>query len=154
MNKSEKGVTLIEMMIVVTLIALMVGITYPSVASGVDSLRLSSATDGVAGFLQTGLNRTERQQRMMELTISPRDNTLVLAGENFERRLTMPDGITIAEILPAVPLDPSQPRRFLMYPGGAPPRIGVRLLNQRGVQRIVSLDPITGIPRIERIPAK
>ena len=153
-SASERGVTLIEMMIVVTLIAVMVGISFPAVGSGVDSLRMASAADGVASFLQGSVNRTERRQQMMELTISRVDNAMVLAGVDFERRYKLPEGVGIAEILPAAPMDPNAPRRFLLYPGGAPPRIGVRLVNQRGAERLISLDPITGVPQIERVTPK
>ncbi len=148
--KRQSGVTLIEMMVVVTLIAIMIGISFPAVGSGVDSLRMSSSADAVASFLQGAVNRTERRQQMMEMTISPPENALILAGENFLRRYNLPEGVTIAEVLPPVPLDVRLPRHFLLYPGGAPPRIGVRLANSRGAQRIVSLDPITGVPQIER----
>jgi hypothetical protein len=142
------------MMIVVTLIAIMVGISFPAVGSGVDSLRMSSAADGVASFLQGSVNRTERRQQMMELQISRTENALLLAGVDFERRFQLPDGVSIAEILPALPSDSNLPRRFLLYPGGAPPRIGVRLVNRRGAERLVSLDPITGVPQIERVTRK
>jgi hypothetical protein len=142
------------MMIVVTLIAIVAGIGFPAVGSGLDSIRMMSAADSVASFLQSSLNRTERRQQMMELTISRTDNALVVAGIDFERRYALPEGVSIAEILPAVPLDPNAPRRFLLYPGGAPPRIGVRLVNQRGAERLISLDPITGVPRIERAAPK
>lgn len=151
---SERGVTLIEMMIVVTIIAILVGISFPAVGSGVDSLRMTSAAGGVAGFLQGALNRTERRQQMMQLTISRGENALILAGADFERRYTMPGGVSIAEVVPADPVDTNAPRRFLLYPGGAPPRIGVRLVNQRGAERLVTLDPVTGVPQIERPAAK
>lgn len=150
----ERGVTLIEMMIVVTLIAIMVGISFPAVGSGVDSLRMSSASDGVASFLLGAIHRAERRQQMMELSISKKENAMLLAGIDFERRFQLPDGVSIADVLPAVPGDSNPVRRFLLYPGGAPPRIGVRLVNRRGAERMVSLDPITGVPQIERVTSK
>ncbi len=150
----ERGVTLIEMLIVVAIIGIMVGITFPAIGSGIESLRLSAACDGVAGFLQSSLTRTERSQRMMELTISRADHSLTLAGENFQRRYELQEGVKIVEILPALPIDPTLPRRFLLYPGGAPPRIALRLVNRKGAERLISLDPITGIARIERVEAK
>jgi prepilin-type N-terminal cleavage/methylation domain-containing protein len=147
---AERGVTLIEMMIVVVLIALVAGISYPAVGSGIDSLRLSSAADSVASLLLSAVNRAERRQELMEISISRNENAVAALGVNYQKRLDMPEGVAIAEVLPALPVDGSLPRRFLLYPGGAAPRIGVRLTNTRGGQRLVSLDPITGIPRIER----
>ncbi len=152
--RSERGVTLIEMMIVVTLIAIMVGISFPAVGSGVDSLRMTSASDGVASFLQGAINRAERRQQMMEISISKKENAMLLAGVDFERRFQLPDGVAITDVMPPLPGDTGAVRRFLLYPGGAPPRIGVRLVNRRGAERIITLDPITGVPQIERVTPK
>jgi prepilin-type N-terminal cleavage/methylation domain-containing protein len=150
--KNERGVTLIEMLVVVAIIAVMIGIAFPSATSGIDSIRLASAADRVSAFLTSAVNRCERNQIMLELTVSKPENALYIrAVPNFEQRLQLDPAVTIAAVLPDVPVDPAQPRRFLLYPGGATPRIGVRLVNQRGVQRIVSLDPVTGAAIVERV---
>ena len=65
---------------------------------------LACALASTYGFLQGAINRSERRQQMMELTISVPENVLVLAGENFERRYQPQDGVTIAEVLPALPM--------------------------------------------------
>ena len=62
------------MLIVVTLIALVAGLSYPSVASGLDSLRLRSASDAIVAFLNTALDRADRRQQAVEIRISPREN--------------------------------------------------------------------------------
>jgi hypothetical protein len=142
------------MMVVVALIAILAGISYPAVSSGLDSVRLSSAADSVASLLQSAVNRAERRQELMEISISRPDRALAATGVNYQKRLDLPDGIGIAEILPAAPVDPAVIRRFLIYPSGAPPRIGLRLANERGGQRLISLDPVTGVPQIERVQAK
>lgn len=147
---AQSGVTLIEMMIVVVLIAVVAGISYPAIGGGLDSLRLSSAADSVASLMLSAVNRAERRQELMEISISRADNAIAAVGVNYQKRFDLPEGIAIAEVLPAAPVEGNLPRRFLLYPGGAAPRIGVRLTNTRGGQRMISLDPITGIPRIER----
>ena len=68
----------------------------------------------------------------------------------FERRLELPDGISIEAVLPLEPgADPGAPRQLILLPGGTAPRIGIQLRNRRGSRKIVRLDPMTGIPRIE-----
>ena len=57
-------------------------------------------------------------------------------------------------LLYTTPARPDQPRRYLLYPGGAPPRLGILLENRRGTRRMVVLDPITGVPAIERPPSR
>ena len=88
----------------------------------------------------------------MEVTVSPRENLILLRSADgaFTRKLELPDGITIAGTLPKPMGNSGEPRGFLLLPGGTPPRIGVQLVNRRGRQSIVSVDPITGVPRIER----
>src|SRR5215472_15299868 len=63
------GVTLIEMMVVVAIVALIAAIAYPSAAAGIESARLVSATDSVAAFLNGAVNRVERRQQAVALTI-------------------------------------------------------------------------------------
>ena len=99
------GVTLIEMMVVVALISLMVGISYPALTSGIESLRLNAATNGVVSFLDYGLSRAERRQQMVDITISKVENSLEMRSSEpgFTRKLQLPDGISIMQVLPQLP---------------------------------------------------
>jgi prepilin-type N-terminal cleavage/methylation domain-containing protein len=147
----QRGVTLLELLIVMVLIALVAGLGYPSLASGLDTLRLRSASDAVAGFLTTAVDRAGRRQQAVEIVISPRENAMFArtADQTFLRRVEMPDSVRIVTVLPAVAgtATPDEPRRFLVYPGGAPPHIAVEIANTKGRRWLVSLDPITGIAR-------
>jgi hypothetical protein len=140
------------MVIVVAIIGLIAGITYPSITSGLESVHLAAATDTVASFVNAALNRAERRQDIVELLISLKDNTMVVHSTEpgFERKVELPDGITIAAVLPALSeLDPNAPRQFLLMPGGTAPRIGIEIRNRKGARKIVRVDPMTGVPRIE-----
>lgn len=149
------GVTLIEMLIVVALVGLMVSITFPSVASGVDTLRLNGAADAVVAFFNEALNRAERRQQAVEITIEPRQRALVMRSTEpgFERRVELAQSVRIASVAPPAPeAEPDAARVFMLYPSGAVPRIAVELVNARGARRLVSVDPITGVPEIRRLP--
>ena len=136
----ESGVTLIELLIVVGIAGAMATIALPAFSNGLDNMRLSQAADSVAAFLNGGMNRAERRQQAIELTISPRENLIFLrsADNTFARKLDMPDGVRVE----------GEERHFLLLPGATPARIGVQLANRRGSRRLVSVDPITGVPRI------
>jgi general secretion pathway protein H len=146
-----RGVTLLELLIVVALIALLAGISYPSVASGVDSLRLRSASDGIAGFLNTAIERAARRQQVIQVWISPRDNAMIVRSPDleFSRRLELPPAVRILSVVPPAMAEPDQPRAFLFYPGGTVPPIGVEIVSQAGRRRLVRIDPVTGVPRSE-----
>ncbi|MFB3828785.1 MAG: Tfp pilus assembly protein FimT/FimU [Bryobacteraceae bacterium] len=151
-GRHNRGVTLLEMVVVVAIIGLLVGITFPAVATGLDTIRLSSATDSIASFLNGGLNRCERRQEVVEVSVSVRENALWLRSSEpgFERRLEMPEGIRIEAVHPRMEPEP-EARSFILAPGGAVPRFGVQLANRRGGRRIVRVDPMTGVPRVERV---
>jgi len=151
--RGNAGITLMEMLIVVALIGLLIGISFPAVTSGIDSLRLTSATDSVASFLNGALNRAERRQQVVEITVSRADNSIALRSTEpgFYRKLEMTDGVSIVGVLPQIPVDPEAPRSFLVFPGGTVPRLGVVLRNRKGARRQVQVDPITGVPRVEQL---
>ena len=144
--------TLIEMIVVVGIISLIVGVSLPAVTSGIDTLRLNAATNSVVSFVNAGLNRAERRQQVVELTISKNENALMMRSTEpgFFRRLEMPEGVSITHVLPELPENPDAPRIYMLYPGGTPPRFGVQLMNRKNVERIVRVDPITGVPRVEQ----
>jgi prepilin-type N-terminal cleavage/methylation domain-containing protein len=151
-GRTEAGVTLIEMLVVVALIAIMAGVSFPAFTSGIDSLRLNQATASVANFLNTGLNRAERRQQAVEILISRAQNYLEMrsAEPGFYRRLDLPDGISITHILPEAADVAEVSRSFLLYPGGSVPRLGVELINRRNIAKIVRVDPITSVPQVEQ----
>lgn len=153
-RRRERGVTLIEALMVTALIGLMAGIVFPSVSAGIDSLRISGAADSIAGFFTQTLNRVERRQQPLEIRIVPEERLLrVRSMERVERTLELPEGVRILAILPRLPEDATgrpAPRRVFIYPNGTVPRLGVELVNSRGQRRIVRVDPITGVPRVER----
>jgi prepilin-type N-terminal cleavage/methylation domain-containing protein len=153
-RSNQSGVTLIELLIVLTLIALLTGISYPSAAAGVESLRLRSVSDQVVSFLNAAIDRAGRRQQVIEVWIAPKDNVLIARSPDLEysRRLELPDGYRILAVLPAAEVNPDEPRRFLMYPGGTIPRIGVEIANRAGTRRMVSVDPFTELTRAEKMP--
>jgi hypothetical protein len=141
-------------LIVLTLIALVTGISYPSAAAGVESLRLRSVSDTVVSFLNTSIDRASRRQQVIEVWISPKDNVLIARSPDleFSRRLDLPEGYRILTVLPPAEVNADEPRRFLLYPGGTVPRIGIEIANRAGNKRMINVDPFTELTRATREP--
>jgi prepilin-type N-terminal cleavage/methylation domain-containing protein len=154
-GSNERGITLLEMIVVVAIIGLIVGVSFPSVSAGIDSVRMVSAGDSVAAFLNAAVNRSQRREEPVELVIDLRTSHLAAYSNDasFARELTLPEGITIEAVLSGQPGDPSDEpqRRIVLMPGAAVPGIGIQLLGKRGARRIVRLDPMTGYPRVEGV---
>ncbi len=141
------------MMVVVAIIGLIVAVVAPSVSAGIDGVRMTSAADSVATFLNGAVNRAERRQEPMELVISMKENKLELYSNEpgFARELKMPEGILIEAVLPKISDDPEEARRLILMPGASVPGIGIQLADRRGGKRLIRLDPMTGFPRIESV---
>jgi len=154
---NRRGVTLLEMLIVITLMALLAGLVYPSASAGLDTIRLRSAADQVVSFLNVALDRAQRRQQVIELRISPAENALGArsADVSFDRTMSLAEPVRITSVEPALVngFNADAQRRFLIYPGGTLPRIIVNLATRDGRKREVVVDPVSGTPRAE-IPAK
>ena len=117
-GKTNSGVTLIELMVVVSLISLMVGISFPAITSGIDSLRLNAAANSIVAFFNTGLSRSERRQQVVEITILKARNALEMHSSEpgFARTLELPEGVSITGVLPQLPDPPTRPVLFCFTP--------------------------------------
>jgi prepilin-type N-terminal cleavage/methylation domain-containing protein len=140
----RRGVTLIEMMIVVAIIGLMAGISFPAVTSGLDGIRLHNAADSVAAFLNSAMDRVNRRQDVIEVVIDPKQNQLALFSTEpgYTRTLELPRGVTIAG---------DAERRYMLMPGASFPRFAVDLVNGRATRKRIAVDPITGSPQISTL---
>ena len=147
-----RGVTLIEMIVVVAVIGLIAAITGPSVAAGIDAVRMASASESVAAFINAAVNRAERRQQAVELVLSFKENKLTMISNDqaFDRELQLPDGIFFDAVVPGAETPGGEGVfRIILMPGASVPGVGIRLANRRGGKRLVKLDPMTGFPRTE-----
>jgi prepilin-type N-terminal cleavage/methylation domain-containing protein len=138
---NSRGITLVELLVVMAIIGLMVGVSMPAANSGLASIRLKGAAGDVSTFINSALNRAERHEQMMEIIVYPKESKLELDSSEpgFSRTLNLPPGVSIAG---------ENPIRIVLMPGSAPPRLALDLFNERGSHRIVKLDPVTGVPEV------
>jgi len=153
---AASGVTLIELLLVMTIIALVTAITFPTATSALDSLRLRTASDRVVSILNLALDRADRLQQVVEIRISPDENAISARSSdlNLNRTLTIDPPIRIASAGPALANGaPDTQRRYLLYPGGAPPHVEIELQSPEGRLRRISVDPISGMLHSDLVEA-
>lgn len=150
--RRERGVTMIEMLIVVVIVGLLAGLTYPSIASGLDAIRLRTASDTTATFLTQAMTRVERSQQPVELLFRRGTGRLLMAGVGMPQRpveMLLPESVTVAHVHPEPPGEPPEMVSIVLMPGGTFPALRVELLNVRGQRRLVRIDPLAGVPVVE-----
>ena len=144
-----RGMTLLEMLVVVAIISLVAGLSYPGVARGMERIRLRVAADDVAAFLSQAVSRADRTESPVELRFVKLQATIEMAGPNTPlRTLRLPDGVTLSEVYPVPEEGPQAVPTVLLLPGGAFPGLTVQLSTPSAGQRTVRLDPATGVPVI------
>lgn len=143
---NRRGVSLLEMMIVVSIIGAIAAISFPALTSGLAGVRLASSAGEVASFLTSSMNSVERHEQAEAILVTPKANRLdvftAASGEKPVRSWQTPSGIA---------LEGEDPRRYFLFPGGAFPRIALVLRNEKGSRRSVEVDPITAVPRVRLI---
>ncbi|HVW08606.1 MAG TPA: prepilin-type N-terminal cleavage/methylation domain-containing protein [Bryobacteraceae bacterium] len=142
----RRGVTLLEMMIVVAIIAIIAAISFPALTSGMAGIRLQSSSSELASFLTSSMNNVERHEEAAAIVVTPKENRLdvftAASGEKPVRSWQAPSGVTF---------EGDDPHRWLLFPGGAFPRISIVLRNEKGARRSIAVDPVTAVPAIQRI---
>ena len=145
-RKAQRGVSLLEMLIVVAIIGTIAAISFPSLTSGLAGVRLASSSGEVASFLTSEMNNVERHERASAIVVSPKENRVdvftAASGEKPSRTYRLPSSITF---------EGDEAHRYMLFPGGAFPRISMVLRNEKGARRSVEIDPITAVPKVRRI---
>jgi prepilin-type N-terminal cleavage/methylation domain-containing protein len=143
--RPRRGLTLIEMLVVMALISLIVGVSYPSVSRGLDGVRLRTAADDVASFLALAMNQVERTESPVVVRFLKAQGVLEMSGPGAPlRTMKLADGISILEVRPVVPGAPDEERSVFLLPGGSFPGLTVELASRSGGRRSVAIDPVTG----------
>lgn len=155
--RAQRGITLLEMLIVLLLVSLLVGITYPAIGAGLDSLRLRSAADGLAALLVQAMTRVDSRQSPVELLVDRAAGKVAVSDPRggFHREHQLEAGLSIREILPPVPAAGEETvRSVLLAPGEPFPAVGILIGNTRGQRRLVRIDPLTGMAVVETPPER
>jgi len=154
-RRRRRGVTLLEMLIVLAIIGVMSAVVWPAASNALDSIRLRSAADSVASLIARAAIHVDRKQQPVELTIDPEAGRVSVAGAGASdgASLTLDEGVTIADVEPRLLQEPGaeeppELRRFVLMPGAGWPALKIQLESTRHARRVVSLDPITGAPSV------
>ncbi len=157
----QRGITLLELMVVAALASILLAVVFPSVRSGLGTLELRSSARRLAAAAKYARDQAIYRQRFFQLEIDTESGMISVmdmdattetnvtgpSGPAIRRSFELPATVRIGEILPDEGDAPSRVRRFLFSPDGGSDPFQVVLENpRRKVQ--VSTDPLTGFPKV------
>lgn len=151
-GRRQRGVTMIEMLIVVVIVGLLAALTYPNIASGLDAIRLRTASDETATFLTQAMTRVERSEQPVELLFHRGSARMEMASVTMPHRKSetvLPEGVTVTHVYPEPPGEVPEMVSVVLMPGATFPALRVELMNTRGQRRLVRIDPLAGVPVVE-----
>ncbi len=137
---SERGLTLIEILVTVAIIAVMVGVAYPTFTRGLDGIRLRTAVSRAGTFFNSARQQADRRQRSVQFLVDPEKRTLSAAAIEgpWRDEFRFENGIKI--------VFPTEPATLILYPGQPAPQFRLRLVNRAGTAAGLKVNVFTGVP--------
>ena len=143
-----RGVTLLELLIVMALASILLALVFPSLRAGMGTLELRSSAQRLAAAAKFARDQSIYRQRPFQLEIDGEAGTIsVIDSGGGSSSFQLPAGVRVETILPQEPDSPSRTRSFLFTADGSSAPFQVVLENTR--RRVaVATDPLTGFPKI------
>ena len=79
-SSSQRGLTLIEILVTVAIIAVMVGISYPTFTRGLDGIRLRTSVSRAGTFFNRARQEAARSQGPVQFIVDPEKQMLSAAA--------------------------------------------------------------------------
>ncbi len=148
-SKFERGVTLLELLVVMALAAALVALVFPSAGAGLRTLELRSAAQRLASAARFAREQAVYQKRIFEIEINPESGTISLADlqRGTRQSFQLPPSVRIEKILPEEFGRTSATRTFLFAPAGEMPVFEV-VLGTESRQMSIKSDALTGYPKV------
>jgi general secretion pathway protein H len=149
MGRGWRGVTLLELLVVVALASILLAIVFPAVGSGLGTLALQSAGARVAAAARYARDQAVYRQKTFQLEINGQAGTVSVADleGGGERSYQFPPAVRVKAILPGQDTGQIARRRFFFFPDGAAPDFQVVLTNSQRQVTVIG-DPLTGTAKV------
>ena len=139
-GSSERGLTLIEILVTVAIIAVMVGVSYPTFTRGLDGIRLRTSVSRAGTFFHRARQQADRRQRAVQFRVDPEKQMLSAAAieDPWRDEFRFEDGIKV--------VFPTELATLILYPGQPAPEFRLRLANHAGTRAGLKVNVFTGVP--------
>jgi prepilin-type N-terminal cleavage/methylation domain-containing protein len=131
----NRGITLIETLVVVTLIGLLAAVVSPAVGSGVETVRLRTSGERLAATMRMARERAVRTRHYWQVSVDPETRIV-------ELRDLQGDAVKQWELPVAVE---GEAVSAVFAPDGSFSTLRLTLVNQRGRGLRLEMDALTGM---------
>ncbi|MBI4464405.1 MAG: GspH/FimT family protein [Acidobacteria bacterium] len=148
-NDSARGITLMELLVVVVLASILLAVVFPSAGAGLATLQLRSSAQRLAAAAKYAREQAIYRQRFFQLELDPETNQISVADleSGATRAFQLPEAVHVEPVLAPERGEAAGIRRWIFFPDGSSEPFQVVLeTRQRRVQ--VSADPLTGFPEV------
>lgn len=174
-QNKRRGVTLIELLLVMAVIVVVLGLAAPMFFESMRSQQLRSAADQLRTDLSKARNRAMSSGQMLGLTLTENTYTIGLASEVDENEasapafqqstIPLPDGLRL-QVLTGASGSETTPDQALgqtvgsdgiaayFYPDGTTSTVEFQLFNDKDKSLVVSLRGITGVALVQEAPSQ
>jgi prepilin-type N-terminal cleavage/methylation domain-containing protein len=171
----RRGVTLIELLLVLAVIVVVVGLAGPMFFESLRSQQLRSAADQLRTDMSKARNRAMSSGQMLGLTMTEKSYTIGLASEVDENEasapafqqatIELPEGLRLVapsgQAAGATTPDQSTGATLgsdgivaYFYPDGTTSTVELQLFNDKEKSLVISLRGITGVALVQEAPSQ
>jgi prepilin-type N-terminal cleavage/methylation domain-containing protein len=156
--KDKRGVTLIELVVVIAIIAIGAVLLAPNIGAWLPNYRLRSATQEVVSLLRTAQMKAISTNREYQVSFNPGAGSFILQYHNSGtdwpnegETQTLPKGITISGIsFPSCPAPANSNNCAQFNPNSTSSTGSITLRNTKGTEKRISLTTSTGRVHVDK----
>jgi general secretion pathway protein H len=151
--RSQKGFTLLEIIITLTVITLVLAISYPSLSRGTTALSLRATSRDILSILRYAREKAVSEQTSMRVVVDQDNQSVMMINDvdNNTRTYRLPEKVKIhSVVVEGVEADSGiSTMRFL--PNGSSNALEILIESQTGAFMKIVSDPITGVASIQSV---
>jgi prepilin-type N-terminal cleavage/methylation domain-containing protein len=146
MIRSQKGFTLLEILVTLTLIVLVIAVAYPSLSRGTAMLSLRTTSRDILNTLRYAREQAVTEQITVNVTVDRENQSLHLTnifGEG-NRQYLLPETVRINRVILGGVVSDEGTTTIRFLPNGSSDTVEIQVESRTGSRMSIVSDPIEG----------